>query len=162
MDLIILLSLCIRYSLTVFAAGFVLGFLRVVILIGKFHTNEAIAIVLEIPIMLTISWFVAIKLLRDAKRKTIIVCHENVCKRQLLQISFHDTLQMGLISFVFLQAFEYMLAMCFNNDNLSMMRFITLQLRYPANIGMWGQIGFALIPAIQQVNFFDLLIPSLT
>ncbi len=149
MELPTLLQLCVHYSLTVFAAGFVLGFIRVVVLIQKLELPEDRAILCEIPLMLAISWLVAKKTIADAKKKPVIVCKGDSCEKKYMQLTLKDGVHMGLISFFYLQLYEFLLGKYFSSTGLSLVQFITSQFHYPAYIGLCGQLVFAVIPVIQ-------------
>ena len=143
-----LLQLCVHYSLTVFAAGFVLGFIRVVVLIQKLELPEDRAILCEIPLMLTISWLVAKKTIADAKKKPVIVCNGDSCEKRFVELTLKDSVHMGLISFFYLQIYEFLLGKYFSSAGLSLVQFITSQFHYPAYIGLCAQLVFAAIPVI--------------
>ncbi len=118
------------YFLAVFAAGFLLGTVRVLFLAPKL--GELPSVLLEIPLMLTISW---------------LVCRA-VTARVPLGEGIGARLSMGASAFVMLMAAEWALGVfAFGRSPTE----IAAAYGEAAGlIGLMGQVGFALIPLLQR------------
>lgn len=118
------------YFLIVFATGFVLGAIRVFILIPRMEELTAVAV--ELPIMLAIAWAVCGRILRafDVAR--------DVGTRLL----------MGTVAFLLLLAAELALGMIgFGRTIADQMAALTA----PAGaLGLAGQIAFAFFPLMKR------------
>lgn len=113
------------YTLPVFAAAFVLGALRVTFIAPA--TGPLIAVALEIPLVLTLSWVVA----------GHVLSHSPQVARP----------PMAALAFALLMLFELLTALVFGQTPAQFLQAITT----PAGaLGLAGQIGFALIPLIRQ------------
>lgn len=120
-----LASAAIAYWAVVFALGFLLGTIRVLWLVPQVGLTPAT--LMELPVMLTASWFAAGWLLQR-----FAIVHER------------DALAMGVIAFALLMAAECALAMMLAGQ--TPMQWLT-DLRQPhALLGLAGQVVFALIP----------------
>jgi hypothetical protein len=152
MEFMVLLSLCVHYSLAVFVVSFLAEHFGTTVLRSQqIGLLEEQATWTEISLILTISWFVAKKVISDAKKKPIIVCHGDSCEKQFLQISLQDTIRMGLISFLYLQIYQFIVEKYFTSSGQTLFKFIFSKLSgHPAFTKFAGQLVFAVIPAIQH------------
>lgn len=117
------------YVALVFAAGFALGALRV--LVVEPALGPVIAVLLELPVLLVISWLVCIRITDwyDIPGTAI------------------DRLVMGVLSFVMLMAVETLFGLAFGRPvSAQLAAYATLA----GQLGLAGQIGFALVPFIQK------------
>jgi hypothetical protein len=114
----------------VFAAAFALGALRVLYIIP--HIGETGAVLIEIPVLLTLSWWVCGAVL---KRYPVA---QHIGRRAL----------MGLASFTLLMAAEFGLATFFFGRNPD--EFLGGLSTPSGAIGLAGQIAFALIPLMRS------------
>jgi hypothetical protein len=121
----------IAYFGTVFVAGFVLGMLRVLVLVPQI--GESVAVGLELPVMLAISW---------------IACRWLIFMLEIPP-AFGERAVMGAIAFAVLMLAEFGLSMLALGrtvfDHLAHYREV------PGALGLAGQIAFAAFPVIQQV-----------
>jgi hypothetical protein len=117
------------YFLVVFAAGFVMGTVRVVAMAPTLgHTG---AVILELPVMLTIAWF--------ASRHAIA--------RFGVPAALSARLTMGTLAFVLVMLAEVAVSVfAFQN---TLVEHIAAYRTTPALLGLAGQIVFALFPAMQ-------------
>lgn len=117
------------YWAVVFAAGFVLGTLRVLALAPV--TGELAAVALEIPVMLVISW----------------VASKRVCRRFAVSTRIAPRLLMGVAAFALLIAAEVALSVYAFGQTAAAW---AGSLGTPAGLlGLAGQVGFGMIPAVQ-------------
>ena len=119
------------YFAIVFAAGFVLGTLRILVLMPRL--GEAAAVLFELPLMLAVSWI--------ACRR--VVARVGISRRHAAR------LLMGGIAFAMLMLAEL---------GLSVLAFartpaehLALYRQAPALLGLAGQLAFAAFPFIQGV-----------
>jgi len=117
------------YFLIVFAAGFMLGAIRVFVVAPRL--GETGAVVLELPVMLAVSWFtcgwlIAYMAAPHSKEAGAI---------------------MGLVAFALLLAAEFALARV--GFGRSAAEYLSAFATPPGLIGLAGQIAFALFPAIR-------------
>lgn len=117
----------VSYVALIFAAAFVLGALRVTLVAPA--TGPLLAVALEVPLVLALSWLVAGRLLR----------------RWPLGLS--DRLAMGALAFALLMLAELALALAFGQTPA---RFLADLATPPGALGLVGQIGFGLIPALRR------------
>jgi hypothetical protein len=120
------------YFVIVFAAGFVLGTLRVIVLLPLI--GEIAAVALELPIILTISWL--------------------VCRRLISRFSVPATashrLAMGALAFCLLMLAEVGLSvLVFDRSGAEYLAHLQMA---PGLLGLAGQIAFALLPLAQLKN----------
>lgn len=118
------------YFLAVFATGFILGALRVLIIVPAL--GELPAVLLELPLMLVISWF--------------------VCRAVTARVPVGDgvgaRLAMGAMAFALLMAAEFLLGLCGFGR-----RFGEIVAAYGTAaglVGLLGQVVFAFIPLLQR------------
>jgi hypothetical protein len=120
------------YAIIVFVIGFILGTIRVLLLVPRL--GETIAVIVEAPIMLAASWF---------------VCRWCVDRLNVKRTVPAGSL-MGLVAFVVLMSAEVGLGAVFG-------RSIADQLAAYGSlvgaIGLAAQVIFALIPVIQVWRF---------
>ena len=117
----------IAYVGAVFAAGFVLGVLRTLVLVPLL--GELAAVLMELPVMLTIAWLVSAHILRR------------------WPLSPTEAAAMGAIAFLLLMLAETSLSTLFAGRSLAEHLSLYTQLRY--QVGLAGQVAFATFPWIQ-------------
>lgn len=117
------------YFLIVFVAGILLGIVRVGILAP--NIGPAIAVLIELPVILAISWFVCAAILR----------------RIPLDPGRNEDMLAGVLAFALLIAAEAALAVGLGGRTLS--EFFAHMVAADGLIGLLGQILFAAFPAIQ-------------
>ena len=117
------------YALAVFAVGFALGTIRVLLVAPRF--GATMAVLTEAPFMLAASWWVCLK----------------CTARFRVSAYVRARLLMGLVAFATLLAAEIGLAaVAFGESPVDYL----LRLRsLPAAIGLWAQIAFASFPLLQ-------------
>lgn len=115
------------YAATVFAVGFALGTLRVLLIAPRL--GEVAAVWIELPIILTASLLLARRIIR----------------RFAIAPRLSPRAVMGAVAFAMLMVFEFALGSLLFGRSLSeqFAGFATL----PRQIGLIGQVLFALIPA---------------
>lgn len=119
----------LAYLAVVFAVAFLLGTIRVLWLIPRM--GELWAVLIEVPLLLALSWVVAGAVLR---------------RRPLVGLASRAA--MGATAFAGLMALELAVGRFGFGQSLAGM---LAAMGQPAGlIGLAGQIGFALIPAIRQ------------
>ena len=123
-----LLKAAFSYFTIVFAAAFMLGVLRVTVLAPQFGSLGAVMI--EVPVVLGISWRVAGGLQRR------------------WPFARAQRLMMGSIAFGLLMTAELVLAMTVFDQTLT--DFAAGLTTLPGAAGLAGQIAFALIPAVRR------------
>jgi hypothetical protein len=116
------------YAIVVFSIGFILGTIRVLLLAPRL--GEATAVIVEVPIMLTASWF--------------------VCRWCVDRLDVRRTVParslMGLVAFLVLMSAEVGLGAVFGRslaDQLAIYRSLA------GAIGLAAQVIFAIFPVIQ-------------
>jgi hypothetical protein len=122
-----LLKPALAYFAVVFTAAFAFGALRVTLIAPQ--TGPLVAVALEVPLILGLSWLVAGRVLR----------------RWPLPLA--KALAMGGLAFVVLMLAEFSLAYALSGQPPS--AYAASFLTGPGALGLAGQIGFALIPAIR-------------
>lgn len=120
------------YFGVVFAAGFALGALRVLVLLPS--VGEGPAVLLELPIMLTIAWF---------------ACRSLVARLDVPS-SLVARLVMGAVAFSILMLAEAGVAVFAFGRSIAahLGHYQTL----PALLGLSGQLAFALFPVFQVLR----------
>ena len=120
----------IFYFFGVFALGFVLGTMRVFLLVP--HIGPEIAVLIEIPLLLLFAWFFC----------------RFLTARLDVSPETYDRLVMGSVAFALMIAGEALIAT--QLQALSVGEFL-VAFDLPENrIGLGGQIAFALFPVIQS------------
>jgi hypothetical protein len=113
----------------VFAAGFVLGTIRVLLVVP--HVGQTVAVLIETPIILGIGWI--------------------ACRRctSVFQISrrLHPRMLMAAVAFMLLMFAEALLAVVAFGQTLA--GFVTSLGTTPGAIGFLAQVAFGLIPVFQ-------------
>ncbi len=115
------------YVVAVFAAGFVLGVLRTLVLVPLL--GELAAVLMELPVILSIAWLVCTRILR---------------RWPLLP---PGALGMGGIAFLLLMGAEAGLSTLLAGRSLA--EHLALYAQLPHLMGLVGQLAFALFPWIQ-------------
>jgi hypothetical protein len=120
----------LAYFTVVFAFAFAIGVVRVLLVAPRL--GETVAVLLELPLVLAASWWCC----------GVLVRHFAVAPRLI------DRSVMGGLAFVVLQAAEGLLAVfVFSRSPAAYLAaFATLA----GQLGLAGQIGFALIPLIRR------------
>lgn len=118
----------LTYTSLVFAAGFVLGTLRTLFVAPA--TGQLAAVALELPVMLTLSWIVAGRILAW----------------QAIPPGF-ARLRFGALAFLLLMAAE--LALGHWGFGQSWQQIAATYRTAPGVLGLAGQIGFGLIPFLR-------------
>jgi hypothetical protein len=113
----------------VFALGFTLGTLRV--LVVQPHVGSAVAVLIELPIMLSVSW---------------IVCR-TVMFRLAVPPRWRDRLAVGAVAFALLMLAEAGVSML--GFGRSLAEHLTTYRTPGAFLGLLAQAGFALFPSLQ-------------
>jgi hypothetical protein len=117
------------YFMLVFAAGFVLGTIRVLAVVPM--AGETVAVLIETPIMLTISW---------------IACRF-IIRRFGVPAVLADRVTMGGFAFALLMVAEIGVAWLLGQRSLS--GYFAHYATVAGVIGLAGQIAFAVFPALQ-------------
>jgi hypothetical protein len=115
------------YVAAVFAAGFVLGVLRTLILVPLL--GELAAVLVELPVIVTIAWLVCTRILRR------------------WPLSPPSALGMGAVAFLLLMGAEAGLSTLLAGRSLA--EHLALYSELPQQVGLAGQLAFALFPWIQ-------------
>lgn len=115
------------YVAAVFAAGFVLGVLRTLVLAPLL--GELAAVLVELPLILTVAWLVCTRILRRWPQSPA------------------SALGMGAIAFLLLMGAEAGLSMLLAGRSLA--EHLALYSQLPHQVGLAGQLAFALFPWIQ-------------
>ncbi|MGL6210055.1 MAG: hypothetical protein ACRC14_09530 [Paracoccaceae bacterium] len=116
----------VAYFGIVFAAAFGLGILRVLVLVPAIGPMASVA--LEVPVVLGLSWIVAGWVLTR------------------WPVRQGQRLGMGVLAFCFLLAAEAALALTLGQ---TLLQFVAAMATPVGALGLAGQIGFAIIPALR-------------
>ncbi len=117
----------LAYTIPVFAVAFVLGAVRVTVIAPAI--GPVLAVALEVPLVLTLSWFVAGRVLTlwpDSNRPAL-----------------------ALLAFILLMLLELATALAFGQTPG---QFLAAMATPAGALGLAGQIGFALIPLVRQAR----------
>ena len=114
------------YFIAVFSFAFVMGVLRTLVVAPR--VGELVAVGIELPIVLIASWFVARRLLR----------------RHPLPLP--QRLVMGGVAFLLLMASEALLSFLMRGEGVA--EWAASLVVLPGLLGLLGQVGFALVPAL--------------
>lgn len=147
MQLMELLPHAVQYSGSVFVVGFVFGVIRNVW--ANSVIGEDVAIMIEIPLMLTASWIIWQRIALSIEKTYVVVCDGDFCRREKKKLLSLEVLQLGSLSFLYLMVYEFVLGKILVGETIA--SFIMKILRYPNYIGLIGQIGFGLIPVIRHI-----------
>jgi len=115
------------YVAAVFAAGFVLGVLRTLVMVPLL--GEMAAVLVELPVILAVAWLVCTRILRR------------------WPLSPAAAVGMGAIAFLLLMGAEGSLSTLLAGRSLA--QHLALYAQLPHQVGMAGQLAFAVIPWIQ-------------
>lgn len=119
----------VAYAFTVFAIGFLLGAVRILLIAPR--TGPIAAVSVELPIMLAASWYVSSRYMRHSHVDTGI-------RARLL---------VGCIAFVTLMILEIALAIGLFHRSMGV---YLAELQSAAGmIGLTGQVGFATLPLVE-------------
>lgn len=121
----VVIRAALAYFAIVFAAAFAMGVLRLMVVIPL--TGPLIAVALEVPVILALSWFVAGRILRR------------------WPLTLPDRLAMGALAFLVLMIAELTLAQALGQ---TAGQFFAAMATPSGAFGLAGQVGFALIPAL--------------
>lgn len=120
----------LAYSAAVFAAGFALGAARVLLVAPRL--GEMGAVLLELPVILAVSWWTC----------------GGLARRFAVPSAPGDRLVMGLVAFVALQTAEVLLAvLAFGRSPVG---YLAGLITPAGGIGLAGQIVFALFPLVRR------------
>ena len=122
----------LAYFLIVFAFAFLLGTVRVLLVIPA--VGEIVAVLIELPVVLVISWFTTRKVVTWFRVSTRL----------------RARLAMGSIAFAVLMAAEAGLAVFAFGRSLP--DYLASFGSVAALLGLIGQVGFACIPMVQSRN----------
>jgi hypothetical protein len=117
------------YVAPVFAVAFLLGALRVTFVAPL--TGPLLAVALEVPVVLALSWWVA----------GLVLGH--------WPLGPGRRLAMGALAFLLLMLAELATALAFGQ---TAPQFLAAMATAPGALGLAGQIGFGLIPLLRQAS----------
>jgi hypothetical protein len=120
----VMISAALRYFATIFALGFALGAIRTMLVAPR--TGATVAVLMELPIMLVASWWLARRIVR---------------RMRLMPM---QALGAGALAFALLMIAEALLALALGNQDLG--AWVADLFQTPGWIGLAGQIAFALFP----------------
>lgn len=123
----LIVKTALAYTLPVFVAAFILGTLRVTLIVPQI--GAVLAVALEIPIVLSLSWIVAGKVL--ARRP----------------LTGPRRAALALLAFALLMLLELLTALAFGQ---TIPEFLAAMTTPAGALGLGGQIGFGLIPLVRQ------------
>jgi hypothetical protein len=115
------------YFVPVFAIAFALGTLRVTLIAPV--TGPLLAVALEVPLVLALSWAVAGRVLRR------------------WPLPPPARVRMGAMAFALLMLAELLIALAFGQTETAFLQAMTT---LAGALGLAGQIGFGLIPMVRQ------------
>jgi hypothetical protein len=113
----------------VFAVAFGVGALRGMLVAPV--TGPLLAVALELPVILALSWVVAGRVLRR------------------WPLGARQRRAMAVLAFALLMLAELLAALCFGQTPA---QFLASQVTPPGVLGLLGQIGFGLIPLVRQAR----------
>lgn len=126
----------LAYFLVVFAAGFVLGVLRTLVVIPA--VGELLGVVIELPVILTVSWI--------------------ACGWAVLRFDVPGTtatrMAMGALAFALLMVGEVLVSITLADRSLA--EHWALYRSLPARIGLLGQLVYAVFPLVRHRRRRDL------
>jgi len=115
------------YVAAVFAAGFVLGVLRTLVMVPLL--GEMVAVLVELPVILAVAWLVCTRILRRWPLSPVAA------------------VGMGAIAFLLLMGAEASLSTLLAGRSLA--DHLALYAHLPHQVGLAGQLAFAVMPWIQ-------------
>lgn len=116
----------IAYFSAVFAFAFAMGVARTLVIAPRIGATAAV--LLEVPILLTASWLIARRLLRDR------------------DLALPQRIAVGTIAFVFTMASEVVLSALMRGQSAG--EWAATVVAPIGLVGLAGQLGFAAIPAL--------------
>lgn len=125
----VILRAGLTYFAVIFVAAFAMGILRRVVIIPL--TGPLIAVALEVPILLALAWLVAGRVLRH------------------WPLDLPGRGAMGAVAFVFLMLAELALS---SASGQTPGQFLATMATAPGALGLAGQVGFGVIPALSQTS----------
>jgi hypothetical protein len=128
------------YFSIVFGIAFVLGTIRVLILVPRI--GDLYAVLTETPIILTVSWMSITWIVGTKQEQQQLQQHHDTT------VVVQNRVVMGIAAFVFLMAAEWILSIvAFNKTSLEFWEDLTSS---PAHIiGLLGQVAYGLIPVME-------------
>lgn len=117
------------YFAIVFTVGFAAGTLRTLLLVPR--TGESLAVLLELPLMLTASWFISLR----------------ICRELAVPPLPGPRLAMGLVALTLLLVAEWLLAMSLAGRTAA--EHFGHYLTWAGALGLVGQCAFAAMPSLQ-------------
>jgi hypothetical protein len=120
----------LAYFAIVFIMGFILGTLRTLIIAP--HTGELVAVAVELPIMIAVSWWACGVVLHRLKPASEIP----------------SRLVMGIIALALLLLAEAAVSM--NLGSLTLSQHLALYATTPVMLGLISQLAFALFPLLRM------------
>lgn len=124
----IIVQAAISYFVIVFVAGFILGTIRTLIVVPQ--TGELVAVAMELPIMIAVSWWAC-----------GVVVHRLKPASEL-----PSRLAMGLIALALLLVAEAVVSL---GLGLTLRQHVALYATTPVQLGLFGQLLFALFPLLR-------------
>ena len=118
------------YFAGAFAVGFLLGVLRTLVLVPRI--GETVAVLIELPIILGVSWLICGHILRRAP------------------LSSGEAVVMGAAAFVLLMIAELSMSILLANRTFT--AHLALDSDVAHLLGLAGQIAFALFPVLQAMR----------
>lgn len=116
------------YFAAVFAAGFVLGVLRTLVLLP--HVGTVLAVMVELPLILGFAWWACKHILRRVR------------------LTPGEAVVMGTVAFSLLMLGEAGISVAMAGRSLS--QHLALYAQAPHVLGLLGQLGFACLPWLQS------------
>lgn len=117
------------YFATVFSAAFAIGVLRTLVIAPAI--GEMAAVLIEVPIVLALSWWVCAWVLRRIPVPTGL-----------------GRIGMGVVAFALLMVAELLLSILIGHRTVA--EHLALFYAAPMIVGLFGQIGFAVVPWLQR------------
>ncbi|MGB8811895.1 MAG: hypothetical protein WCC57_01785 [Paracoccaceae bacterium] len=117
------------YFATVFSAAFAIGVLRTLVIAPAI--GEMAAVLIEVPIVLALSWWVCAWVLRRIPVPTGL-----------------GRIGMGVVAFALLMVAELLLSILIGHRTVA--EHLALFYAAPMIVGLSGQIGFAVVPWLQH------------
>lgn len=125
-----IIKAALAYFVTVFGLGFMLGTVRVLVIIPRI--GEAAAVLLELPVMLAASWVAA-----------------GWCVRRFaVPARLSTRLAMGFLAFALVMAAELALAVLLFGQSPA--RYLDTYRHFAGAMGLAAQFGYALFPALRR------------
>jgi hypothetical protein len=126
---VIIVQAAISYFLIVFVAGFALGTIRTLVIAPQ--TGELAAVAIELPLMIAISWWACGVVVHRLKPASEVP----------------SRLAMGLIALCLLLVAEVVVSL---GLGLTFRQHLALYATTPVQIGLFGQLLFALFPLLRM------------